>query len=314
MELIDSKSLVQFISWFIYLLPYAMTVLFAFAMVMRWLIYYTVRRQEWFAREFEKRVNNYVDEQNPGKLAKVSFYVLSKQLLERSFYEAFELRDRMRRRKQDAIMSMHDRIFLVKQGCAWLVKDLVRQIKFLKWTSETPKLVHLTRSTFQNNPVFNRIFGIIPMGALNDFLSILPGLFVVAGILGTFLGIRGGIETLSGMSLENLEMSQKVVNHFLSEIAYAMTSSVIGILFSLLLHIYNTFFSPERAYVATIDRFENSLDLLWYRSTNNDYPLEGVPQPNRDPMELLAEETLNLELAKSTRTRSMDETRKPKVS
>lgn len=304
----------QLIHWFIYLLPYAMGVVFVTAAFLRLMIYHTVRRHEWFAREFEARVNKYMETETPGRASHISFYQLAKRILERTFYESFEVRDRNYRRRRDSVMALSDRVFLIKPGCAWLVKDILKQLKFLKWTNETPKLLHITRATLHHNPCFNRVFGIIPIGGLNDFLTILPGLFVVAGILGTFLGIKGGLGSLGGMNLADLETTKNIMDTFLHEIAFAMASSIVGITFSLALHVWNTFFSPERVYVSLVDRFETSLDLLWYRADNNLYPVNERPfDENRDPIEALAEEALNLEISKTGRARS-DSVTKPQAS
>ncbi len=305
----------QMIHWFIYLLPYVLSVIFLFGVVFRTIIFYTVKRHEWFAREFEKRVNRYVETETPGTVKDVSFFALSKKMLERTYYEIFEVRDRMQRRKPDRMMAISDRVFLIKQGCAWLVKDILKQVKFLKWTNETPKLLSITKATFHHNPCFNKVFGVIPMASLNDFLTILPGLFVVAGILGTFLGIKGGLGSLGGMNLNELENAKNTMDAFLHEIAFAMASSIVGIAFSLSLHVWNTFFSPERAYVSMIDRFESSLDLLWYRSDNNNFPAHDKPfDEHKDPVEALAEQALNLEVTKGLRTREMEDIRKIKAS
>ena len=221
----------------------------------------------------------------------------------------------MHRRRPDKFMLISDRVFLIKQGCACLVKDILKQLKFLKWTEDTPKLLNITKATFHHNPCFNRVFGVFPIAALNDFLTILPGLFVVAGILGTFLGIKGGLGSLGGMNLSDLETTKNVMDTFLHEIAFAMASSIVGITFSLTLHIWNTFLSPDRVYVSMIDRFESSLDLLWYRSDNNNYPKdEQAFDEHRDPVEALAEEALSIEIAKNARSRDFETLRKAKSS
>lgn len=297
MDTTNPTQATQWISWFIYVLPYALGGLFVLAAAFRYLVYFTVKRHEWFAREFERRVNSFMETQKPGQVKDVSFYVLSKKHLEQTYFEIFEVRDRMLRRNPDKLMRVSDRIFLIKSGCAWLVKDILKQLKFLKWTDETPKMLNITKSTFGHNPCFNRVFGIIPISSLNDLLSILPGLFVVAGILGTFLGIRGGLNELGTMSLEDLEGTRRVMDSFLAEIAYAMTTSIAGITFSLLLHVWNTMFNPERSFASMVDRFESSLDLLWYRSDNNEYPAEGGEfKDQRDSQEILASEAVQLEV------------------
>ena len=197
-------------------------------------------------------------------------------------------------------MSMNDRIFLVKQGCAWMVKDILKQLRYLKWSKETPKLLHITKATLHHNPCFNRLFGVIPMGGLNELISILPGLFVVAGVLGTFLGIKSGLVSLGAMDLQDMEGTKNIMDAFLHEIGFAMTASIVGIIFSLSLHVVNTVFSPDRAFVSLVDRFESTMDLLWYKSENNVVP-DHVDKfdENKDPVETLAEDAVNVEFEKT---------------
>ena len=293
-------------------LPWVMTATFVIGCALRALVWYTVRRHEWFAREFEKRVAGFVEGETPGQTpGNVSFYGLCKRLLERTYYECFEVRERLKRRKSDSVMSLSDRVFLIRQGCAWLVKDVLKQVKFLKWTEDTPKLQQITRATLHQNPCFNRLFGLIPMVSLNDIISILPGLFVVAGILGTFVGIAKGLPQLGGMNLQDLDNTKLVMDRFLNEIAFAMQSSILGIAFSLVMHFWNTIFSPERVFASLVDRFETSMDLLWYRSDNNHYhPDDG----SDDPSHSLASETLQSEVDRNPRGREHDNLRKGKAS
>ncbi len=296
------------------LLPF-MLMTFVVGVGARVLIFFTVKRHEWFAKEFEKRVNRFLESENPSAAGNISFYLLTKKLLEQTFYEAFEMRDRMMRRRQDRIMTVSDRIFLVKPGCAWLVKDILKQVKFLRWHDNNPKLLNITKTTFQQNPCFNRVFGLFPISDLNDIVNILPGLFVIGGIFGTFLGIVNGLPKLGGMSLDDVERSKQVMDTFLFEVSFAMNSSILGIFFSVLMTVVNTVCSPEKVFVAMVDRFESSLDLVWYRSTNNDFfaPVTQLDD-HRDPAETLAEESLNSELSKGERKRDLDGIRKPKVS
>ena len=296
----DDQMRQNLIKYFIDYLPYAMGVVFVTAAFLRWAIYYTVRRHEWFARQFEMKVFKFIDSDANKNLVDASFYVLAKKIFEKTYYEAFAMRDRKAASRVDFVMSPSDRIFLVKQGCAWMVKDIMKQLRYLKWSKETPKLQQITRATLHHNPCFNKLFGVLPIGALNDLITILPGLFVVAGILGTFLGIKGGLVALGGMDMSDVERTKEIMDGFLHEIAFAMASSVFGIAFSLTLHIYNTSLNPERVFISLVDRFESSMDLLWYRSDNNVVPENvGKFDEHRDPVEALAEEALNLEIAKT---------------
>lgn len=276
---------------------------FLLGVVLRTLVYWTVRRHEWFAREFEKRVGLYLEGENSdGAGESVSFYVVTKRLIERTYYEVFEDRDRNRRRGGDAVMALGDRVFLIKQGCAWMIRDILKQIRFLKYGSQPPKLLNITKNTFSKNPCFNRVFGLIPIVGANDLLNILPGLFVIGGIFGTFLGVMKGLPELGGMDLNDASKTKDVMDKFLIQIALSMGASLVGILFSVIMTIFNTILSPEREFVHVVDRFENSLDLLWNRAHTNEVP-KNLPafDEHRDPVEALAEAAINQELGKRSK-------------
>lgn len=295
-EIFETQTLIRN---FIKFLPYAIAGVFVAAAFFRWAIYYTVRRHEWFAREFEKRAHKFLESEVGKKSLNISFYNLTKKVLEKTYYEVFAARDRGSQGDNQKVMGLSDRIFLIKPGCAWMVKDVLKQLRYLKWSKETPKLLHMTKASIDQNPCFNKVFGIIPMSAMNDLIGMLPGLFIVTGILGTFLGIKGGLVSLGGMDMSDLEGTKTIMDSFLHEIGYAMSSSIVGIAFSLMLHLVNVSLSPERVFSSLCDRFENTMDLLWYRSDNNEVVETNRFDENRDPVEALAEEALNLEISKS---------------
>lgn len=304
----------SFADWFVLGLPWFMGALFLVGATVRLLIFYTVKRHEWFIREFEKRVSSLLDSEVPGVPEKTSFYGITKRLLEKTYYEAFELRDRNQRRNSDKILSLSDRLFMVRQGCAWIVRDLLKQIRLVKWSNEPPRLLTVTKATFHQNPYFNRVIGLFPVSGTNDLVSILPGMFVVGGILGTFIGISKGLPELAGMDIQNVENSKLIMDRFLHEVAFAMHSSILGITGSILMNLVNTSFSPERLYVSMNDRFENTLEILWHKSDNNSVADTISKDIQRDAAELLAEETLNLEIAKNPRGRDLDLPKKTKIS
>lgn len=273
-----------------------MILAFIFAIVVRFLIYNTVKRNEWFAKEFEKRVNSFME--GMEKPERISFYVTLKRLLEKTFYECFVTRSIMKRRKPDAVMSFNDRIFLIQQGSAWLIKDLLKKVKFLKMNDHQPNLLQISKTTFQKNPCFNNLFGLIPVGGLNDILNLLPGILIVSGIFGTFLGIMSALPELREMDLKNAELTKEVMNQFLSSVSFAMSSSLLGIGLSVTLSFLNTILSPEKLFVRVVDRFESSLNTIWHLSDSNDLPLSIKEfDEHKDPMEALAEAAVDEELS-----------------
>jgi hypothetical protein len=61
---------------------------------------------------------------------------------------------------------------------------------------------------------------------------LLPGLFVIGGILGTFFGIVNGLPKLAEMKLDDITTTKNIMDNFLTEISGAMISSITGIIFS----------------------------------------------------------------------------------
>lgn len=276
------------------LLLYAMMFGFVFAIVLRVLIVFTVRRGTWFAKEFDKRVSRFLENKEAGE--DMSFFVTTKQLLEKTFYELFEIRSIMKRRKPDFIMAPIDRIFFVKQGCAVIVKDVLKQIRFLKRTDQPP-FPEVSKTTFEKNPCFNNLFGIIPADPLNDLVTVIPSLMVIAGILGTFMGIRQALPELNQMDLTNPAETKLAMDTFLAHVTFAMNASIMGIIFCVLLTIFNTLFSPEKSFVETINRMESSLFVLWNRSTSNDLPINLKEfDEDKDALVALAEAAVEKEL------------------
>jgi hypothetical protein len=160
----------------------------------------------------------------------------------------------------------------------------------------------MTKTVFQNNPCYSRIFGVLPVGILTELTNLLPGLFVIAGILGTFLGIKSALPELAGLDIEKPDATKAAIANFLTAITFKMNSSIFGILYSVFFSIVNSWLSPERIFVGTVDSFENGLDIVWNLSDHSPFASESTNDfdENKDPMEALAEEFLKDEISKQT--------------
>ena len=279
------------------LLP-SMLVVFTLGVLFRALIYFTIQREMWFANEFQRRVEKFMNTHHDE--SEVSFFIAVKRMLEKTFYEAFIVRAVMKRRRPDYVMSIADRLFLIQQGAAFLVRDTLKQTKFLRKDKSQPKLLEISKSVLQNNPCFSRVFGIIPINVFNDMLNILPGLFIVGGIFGTFLGIMKALPELSGMDLEDIEGTKLVMDTFLLKISFSMSTSIIGIVLSVSMNVINTFLHPEKLFMEIVEKYENSLDVLWNRATSNEWSEDLADfDEHRDPLEALAEDSLAQELLRA---------------
>lgn len=270
---------------------------FVAAVFARGLIYWTIKREEWFVAEFERRALRFLTHENPH--GAFSFTVVLKRLLERTFYEVFQLRSEMHRRKTDHIMEPNDRIFLIRQGSAYLVRDTVKYASGLRkddQIEEKDELISVAKYALALNPCFNRIFGVVPIGPVNDFLNLLPGLLIVGGIFGTFLGIMKALPELQGMNPSDAEGTKLIMDTFLVKIAFSMSTSTMGIFYSVAFTVFNSFVNPEKLFVSVVNRYERVLHQLWRRSANNDLSELGSFDEHRDPVEALAELSLRREL------------------
>jgi len=101
-------------------------------------------------------------------------------------------------------------------------------------------------------------------------LNILPGIFIVAGIFGTFLGIMAALPELTHMDITDAAASKAVIDSFLINISFALTTSILGIILSIAMSFLNTLLSPESTYVEIIDSFKSAIEILWNKCEDNE--------------------------------------------
>jgi hypothetical protein len=254
----------------LYATDYLMPVLligFVLAVIMRLLITVTIRRQKRFVKEFVKRVHQDIMA-NPDPQG--SFYSHVKRALTRTYFENFELRARYKRRNEDHIMTVGDRVFLIQDGIIRLIDDFLQHIRYLrKESGHQPDFHEISNSVLGSNPIFNRVLGIFSLSRTNDVLNILPGIFIVGGIFGTFLGIMKALPELTAMDITNAQASKIVIDNFLIKISFALSTSILGIVLSIIMSFLNALLSPTNTYVETVDSFNSAAEILWNKSEDN---------------------------------------------
>ena len=194
-------------------------------------------------------------------------------LLEKTYLECFEINDRYKLRSLDKVESLADRLFMLHAALKSCVEELVVQLGYLKKSVERSgrnDFQDIVRSTFDTNPYFSRVFGILPISTVNELLATLPGLFLVLGIFGTFMGIAAGLPELGNMDLSNIENTKKVMDGFLVHISSAMIKSIVGIGLSAFMGILNTLLSVETTHYTAITRMSDSLALAWQETDVNE--------------------------------------------
>lgn len=269
-----------------FLLPIMISV-FVLSVCYRIILFVLIRAQHKFVLEFEKRSQRFFTEDIPqGKATRIpSFWMLTKKMLDRTLHETFGLKRLYQRRKLDYISSLTDRVFMIEMGTQRICTDTLKHAKYLRKDGAEPKFVETAKTLFSTNPYFTRVFGIIPVNVSNDFINTLPGLFVIGGIFGTFLGILEGIPQLGAMDITNPEATKATMAIFLSKMSYSMMASIVGILCSVALTVVNTLLSPEALFYDLIDRFTMSMELLWNETETNEVLIESVDEKPAEAIE-----------------------------
>jgi hypothetical protein len=261
----------------------SMIVIFCLALFVRLSLYWIVRSELRFARELAKRLHFYLQAASDDSVPRVrTFSRLMRALMRKTHVECFDVRDRYKLSSLDRVEGLMDRLFLLHEGYRRFVDDCVQQLGYLR-RREGERLGRtefqdIARSGFDTNPYFTRLFGVLPVSTMNDLLATLPGLFLVLGIFGTFVGIAEGLPELGHMDLANPETSKKIMDAFLGHISSAMVKSIVGIGLSALMGIVNTIFGVETTFYLAVTRLSDTFMLAWEETESNERISANAPE------------------------------------
>ena len=258
------------------IMPMMLTFFFG-GILIRICLHYVASAESRFAFEFEKRVINHFNTADAPQVP--SFSRLLRILLTKTHHECYNLRNKYKRRERDHISSVADRVFVVEDGIVAVVRDTLKKARYMRKDGATPKMIDISKSVFENNMIFNRLFGVIPVGRLNDILGILPGLFIIGGIFGTFLGISQSLPDLGTMDMGDMNETKRVMDLFLVKISQAMIKSIIGIGFSVIMSVVNTLLAVEGTFYHLINRYAGALELIWNETSSNELDLSDPFKP-----------------------------------
>jgi len=245
-----------------------MVIVFFICVVLKFLMYYLLKAEQGFSSAIETRTHRYLNnEYSEGKSIK-KFNHLVEFILGKAFSETYVSRKKQhRKRKGDPSAAVLSKAFLVEVGAQNLIQDTLKQTRYHD-SGNAPDFKGLAKYVFRSNPYFNRLWGVIPIGLANNVFAVLPSLFIIGGIFGTFLGISKGLPSLKTIDPGNIIAAQATLETFLESMTFAMYSSVVGIFLSVCFTILNTLMSYNSVYLSLVDKFIQSLELMW-KETNN---------------------------------------------
>ena len=240
-----------------------MVIIFFVGIILKFLMYYLLKAEYNFSSAFETRTHRFINHEyiEVKKISK--FHDAVEFLLKKTFKESYVTRKKqLRKRKEDSTVAVFNKMFLIEVAANSLVNDTLKQTKYHD-SGKVPDFKSITRYVFRSNPYFNKLWGVIPIGLTNNVFTKLPSLFIIGGIFGTFLGISKGLPALKAIDPGNIIAAQSTLANFLDSMTFAMYSSVLGIFLSVCFTVLNAFMSFNSIYLNLVDKFTQSLELLW---------------------------------------------------
>lgn len=126
---------------------------------------------------------------------------------------------------------------------------------------------------------WNKLIGPIPLDGISRLIDVLPSMFVVLGVFGTFVGISLALPEVAKIDFSNIETSGKTLGSFVINTTFAMKTSVAGIFSSLVLTLLNALYPIKDVRARIFRQIETTLQTLWYhvqQSRSNDARIESV--------------------------------------
>ncbi|AYF44800.1 MULTISPECIES: hypothetical protein [Halobacteriovorax] len=143
-----------------------------------------------------------------------------------------------------------------------------------------PNYTELTDRIMSDDRNWTKLYGHIPIDGASRMIDILPNLFIVFGVFGTFIGIAMALPEIAAIDFNNIEKSSDNLTNFVINVAFSMKTSIAGIFFSLILTFLNTLFPlPEKRF-KIFKKVETSMQNLWYHlqrgNAKEQIAMEGV--------------------------------------
>lgn len=127
-----------------------------------------------------------------------------------------------------------------------------------------PNFTELTHRIMSQDPDWTNVMKHFKIDGVTRMIDILPGLFIVFGVFGTFIGISMALPEIANIDFNDLDKSADTLMAFVLNVTYAMKTSIAGIFFSLILTVLNTMYPIKETRFRVFKKVETSLQMLWY--------------------------------------------------
>jgi hypothetical protein len=232
-----------------------------------------------FTRELELTVEK--DKENNTEITDIDTYLsnvlgsVSKKLPSRSVrFGGKQAEEEKKNDNGKTVLSLRDYVS-GKQG---LISNIQAENSVFHHQTP-PNFTELTHRIMSQDPHWTKVMKHFPIDGVSRMIDILPGLFIVLGVFGTFIGISMALPEIAKIDFNDLDGSADTLMQFVLSVTYAMKTSIAGIFFSLVLTVLNTLSPIRQTRARVFKKVETSLQMLWYhiqQETQKDHTQKAV--------------------------------------
>jgi hypothetical protein len=149
-------------------------------------------------------------------------------------------------------------------GSKSLINNILSEIESFK-SKFPPNFYDLSYRILDKDKNWTHLYGLIPIKAMSRLIDILPGLFIVGGIFGTFIGINAALPEITKLDFQNIEESSKIISSFVNSVTFSMQTSIFGIVYSVIMTVLSTLFPLDSNRDMIQKKIEDCFEGLWYK-------------------------------------------------
>ena len=244
-----------------------MCVMLAVALVLRFIVYRSGKRDNYYFKSFSDTVVKILENEAVRNIENIPHWV--EELLHKV---ANRLPDRSVRanklpgKADEGSFRNKERLTFEEfaNGKRSIIHS-VRQNTDAFVSPHPPNFYELTLRILGQDKKWTTILGFVNLDKLSRMLDILPGMFIVFGIFGTFLGITAALPAISQIDLNNIQEATPILNTFVGNVAFSMHTSIFGIICSLILTVLNTIYPITDVRIQVRKNLEYCFEFMWYK-------------------------------------------------
>ena len=253
-----------------------MAVVLLVALAFRYVIFMSGKRDNTYFKTFSETVEKLLETDDKNeKIDNVDFWIT--QLLHRVTSRLPDRNLRFKKFKEkggnDSFRNQHRESFSdFADGKRSIVHSVKQNIDAFR-SPHPPNFHQLTLRILNQDKKWTTILGVVPLDKLSRMLDILPGLFIIGGIFGTFLGITAALPTIATIDLSKLDEAGPILNNFVANVAFSMNTSITGIICSVIMTVLNTLYPVVLVRNQVVKNLEHCFEFMWFRIHGEKIPL-----------------------------------------